>query len=171
MRAAAPDEEHLLAFEDDDAYTDLWSLWLWMSAASACGLLWQCPSPWFCLRTWQGIQSPHVYRRKPTCGKGGAPSEELLNTGNDLTKHLALSMRRITHAPAEWEMKKEASRSGQVMSESESYCCRAIFARRFVENMGEVMGDSFLAQPQFLSHLAIGEAFCQQAQHLYLTSC
>ena len=41
MRIAALEKEYLLFFRDDDAYADLWSLYLCMGDAPVRGLLWQ----------------------------------------------------------------------------------------------------------------------------------
>ena len=45
---------------------------------------------------------------------------------------------------------------GQAMTDGEGGCGGAVFAVRFIEDMGEVMRDRFLAQPQFLGDLAAG---------------
>lgn len=56
------------------------------------------------------------------------------------------------------------------MLESEGNSGSTIFAGGLVENMGEVVGNGFFAQPQLHCHLAVGEASGKQAQHLYLTA-
>ena len=44
-----------------------------------------------------------------------------------------------------------------------------VLAGRFIEDVGEVMGDRSLAEYQFLGDLGVGQASGYQAQHLYLS--
>ncbi len=115
--------------------------------------------------------SPHKHWRKPTFGKAWAPSGELLNCESNLGSTCRLRMRRITYPCADEETKEGGrTRSDKVMPECKRDGGSTVFARGLVEDMGKMMGNGFLAQPQLLSHLAIGETSCQQAQHLHLTS-
>src|SRR5579875_1688342 len=44
-----------------------------------------------------------------------------------------------------------------------------ILTASFVEDMRKMVGDGFLAESQLLGDLRVGEPFCYQAQHLYLS--
>ena len=52
--------------------------------------------------------------------------------------------------------------SGQFMADGKCRSGSAVLTRGLVEDVGEVMGDRFLAQPQLLGDLAVGQPSCHQ---------
>ncbi len=52
--------------------------------------------------------------------------------------------------------------SGQFMANGKSRSGSAVLTRGLVEDVGEVVGDRFLAQPQLLGDLAVGQPSCHQ---------
>ena len=53
--------------------------------------------------------------------------------------------------------------SGQTMTDSKSRRRGAVLTGGLVEDMGQVVGNRFLAQPQLPGDLAVGQPSCHQA--------
>ena len=58
----------------------------------------------------------------------------------------------------------------QALAHSKSYSSCPVLAVRFVEDVGEVSGNRFLAEYQLLSDPRVGKSLGYQAQHFYLAS-
>src|SRR6266571_9173133 len=62
-------------------------------------------------------------------------------------------------------------RSSKAMTYSKCCCCRSIVTHGLVENMGEMIGDRFLRDPQLLRNLFVAFATGNQLEHGNLTLC
>ena len=74
-------------------------------------------------------------------------------------------MRRNTHSAyptAEWSA-GEVGVSSQTMADGKGGSSSAVLTGGLVEDVGQVVGDCFLAQPQLPGDLAVGQPFRYQA--------
>ena len=59
--------------------------------------------------------------------------------------------------------------SGQTVADGKGSGGSAVLTVGLVEDMGQVMGNRFLAELKLLGNLGVGQPFCRQAEHSYFS--